>query len=97
MKQFGVSSADQGAGNRREGMLHRMISEVLFMQLPTLVLRYQNQGGITMRTLGKLAATLGVLGAIAVSSAAPAAAWYVYHRYGAHDRHDPYHKKTEPQ
>jgi len=92
MKQFGVSSADQGAGNRREGMLHRMISEVLFMQLPTLVLRYQNQGGITMRTLGKLAATLGVLGAIAVSSAAPAAAWYVYHRhYGYHHHYGYYH------
>jgi len=29
-----------------------------------------------MRTLGKIAATLGVIGAIAVGSAAPAAAWY---------------------
>ncbi len=32
-----------------------------------------------MRTLGKIAATLGVIGAIAVSSAVPAAAWYGYH------------------
>jgi hypothetical protein len=45
-----------------------------------------------MRTLGKLAATLGVLGAIAVSSAAPAAAWYVYHRhYGYHHHYGYYH------
>jgi hypothetical protein len=32
-----------------------------------------------MRTLAKIAATLGVIGAIAVGSAAPAAAWYGYH------------------
>ena len=29
-----------------------------------------------MRTLGKIAATLGVIGAIAASSTVPAAAWY---------------------
>ena len=45
-----------------------------------------------MRTLGKLAATLGVLGAIAVGSAAPAAAWYGYHRhYGYHHHYGYYH------
>ena len=38
-----------------------------------------------MRTLGKIAATLGVIGAIAVGSAAPATAWYGYHhRYYHH-------------
>ena len=34
-----------------------------------------------MRTLGKIAATLGVVGAIAVGSVAPAAAWYGYNPY----------------
>jgi hypothetical protein len=39
-----------------------------------------------MRTLGKIAATLGVVGAIVASSAIPAAAWYGYghHRYYHH-------------
>jgi hypothetical protein len=32
-----------------------------------------------MRTLGKIAATLGVVGTIVASSAVPAAAWYGYH------------------
>jgi hypothetical protein len=41
-----------------------------------------------MQTLGKIAATVGVLGAIVVGSAAPAAAWYGHHRhYGYHHRH----------
>ena len=34
-----------------------------------------------MRTLAKIAATLGVVGAIAGGSAAPAAAWYGYHHH----------------
>ena len=34
-----------------------------------------------MRTLGKIAATLGVIGAIAVGSVVPAAAWYVDHGF----------------
>jgi hypothetical protein len=38
----------------------------------------------TMRTLGKIAATLGIVGAIAVGSAAPAAAWYHHHPYYHH-------------
>jgi hypothetical protein len=38
-----------------------------------------------MRTLGKIAATLGVIGAIAVGSVVPAAAWYGYgDGYGYH-------------
>jgi hypothetical protein len=38
-----------------------------------------------MRTLGKIAATLGVIGTIAVGSAVPAAAWYgYYHPYYHH-------------
>ena len=46
-----------------------------------------------MQTLAKIAATVGVLGAIAVGSAAPAAAWYgyrpyYYHHYGYYH---PYH------
>jgi hypothetical protein len=44
-----------------------------------------------MRTLGKIAATVGVIGAIAVGSVVPAAAWYGYgyhHRYyGNHHRY----------
>ena len=50
-----------------------------------------------MRTLGKIAATLGVIGAIAASSTVPAAAWYGYHHryyhhhYGYH--HHPYHHR----
>ena len=34
-----------------------------------------------MRTLAKIAATLGVVGAIAVGSVVPAAAWYGYGSY----------------
>jgi hypothetical protein len=44
-----------------------------------------------MRTLGKIAATLGVIGAIAVSSVAPAAAWYGY-GYGYHHRYYNYYR-----
>jgi hypothetical protein len=46
-----------------------------------------------MRTLAKVAATLGVIGAIAVSSTVPAAAWYGYHHryYGYHHRY--YHHR----
>jgi hypothetical protein len=69
--------------------------QVPFMQLPTLVPRYLvNQGGTTiMRTLGKIAATLGVLGAIAVGSAAPAAAWYGYHHRYHHHHYGYYHHR----
>jgi hypothetical protein len=49
-----------------------------------------------MRTLGKIAATLGVIGAIAVGSVTPAAAWYgyhhrYYHHYGYY--HHPYYHR----
>ena len=47
-----------------------------------------------MRTLGKIAAILGVVGTIAVGSAAPAGAyWYGYHHryYGYH--HHYYHPR----
>ena len=43
-----------------------------------------------MRTLGKIAATLGVIGAIAVGSVVPAAAWYGY-GYGHHHRYYNYY------
>ena len=49
-----------------------------------------------MRTLAKVAATLGVIGAIAASSAVPAAAWYGYHhRYYHHGyyHHGYYHHR----
>ena len=52
-----------------------------------------------MRTLGKIAATLSVIGAIAVGSVVPAAAWYGYgygyqHRYyGYHHRYYAYHPR----
>ena len=48
-----------------------------------------------MRTLGRIAATLGVIGLIAASSTVPAAAWYGYrHHYGYHHHYGynhPYH------
>ena len=45
-----------------------------------------------MRTLGKIAATLGVIGAIAVGSVVPAAAWYGYgYGYGYHHRYYNYY------
>jgi hypothetical protein len=44
-----------------------------------------------MRTLGKIAATLGVIGAIAASSTVPAAAWYGYHHRYYHHRY--YHHR----
>ena len=47
-----------------------------------------------MRTLGKIAATLGVIGAIAVGSVVPAAAWYGYgYGYGYHHRYYGYHHR----
>jgi hypothetical protein len=59
------------------------------MQLSTIVSRYFSKTKEEhMRTLGKIAATLGVIGAIAVGSAAPAAAWYGYHHhYGYYHHH----------
>jgi hypothetical protein len=44
-----------------------------------------------MRTLGKIAATLGVIGAIAVGSAVPAAAWYGYYCPYYYHHHGYYH------
>ena len=48
-----------------------------------------------MRTLAKIAATLGVIGAIAVGSVVPAAAWYGYgyypRYYGYHHRYYGYY------
>src|SRR5215469_12334547 len=46
-----------------------------------------------MRTLGKIAATVGVVGAIAVGSAAPAAAWYGYHHRYYHHHYGYYHHR----
>src|SRR6266704_5481473 len=47
-----------------------------------------------MRTVAKIAATLGVVGAIAVGSAAPAEAWYGYHhRYYHHHAYYPYYHR----
>jgi hypothetical protein len=44
-----------------------------------------------MRSLGKIAATLGVIGTIVASSAVPAAAWYGYHH--RHYGYYPYHHR----
>jgi hypothetical protein len=54
-----------------------------------------NQGGAIMQTLGKIAATLGVIGAIAASCTVPAAAWYGYHhhRHYYHHRYYGYHHR----
>jgi hypothetical protein len=43
-----------------------------------------NRGEAIMRTIGKIAATLGVVGVIAASSTVPAAAWYHHHYYHRH-------------
>jgi hypothetical protein len=52
-----------------------------------------NQGGAIMRTLGKIAATLAIIGAIAASSTVPAAAWYGYHHRYYHHRYYGYHHR----
>ena len=45
-----------------------------------------------MRTLGKIAATLGVIGTIVASSAGPAAAyWYGYHHHYYHHHYYQHH------
>jgi hypothetical protein len=51
-----------------------------------------------MRTLGKIAATLGVVGVIAVGSVAPAAAWYGYnpYYYRHYGYYHPYHHYYHP-
>jgi hypothetical protein len=47
-----------------------------------------------MRTIAKIAATLGVIGAIAVGSVVPAAAWYGYgYGYGFYPRYYGYHHR----
>ena len=46
-----------------------------------------------MRTLAKIAATLGVVGAIAASSTVPAAAWYGYHHRYYHHRYYGYYPR----
>jgi len=65
------------------------------MQLPSSALfPPETKEATIMRTLGKIAATLGVIGAIAVGSAAPAAAWYGYYQhrhYGYY--HHPYYDR----
>lgn len=45
-----------------------------------------------MRTLATIAATLGVIGALAVGSAVPAAAWYGYHHRYHHHHYGYYHR-----
>ena len=45
-----------------------------------------------MRIIAKIAATLGVIGAIAVGSVVPAAAWYGYgYGYGYYPRYHHHH------
>ena len=46
-----------------------------------------------MRTLGKIAAMLSVIGTIIASTAVPAAAWYGYHHHYYHHGyyHHPYY------
>jgi hypothetical protein len=46
---------------------------------------------LIMRTLAKIAAILGVIGAIAVGSAVPAAAWYGYHHRPYYHHHYGYY------
>ena len=78
----------------RESAISEHVVQVLFMQLRTLGSRYLETNEETiMRTLGKIAATLGVVGAIAVGSAAPAAAWYGYHHRYYHHHYGYYHHR----
>ena len=44
-----------------------------------------------MRTLGKIAATLGVIGTIVASSVGPAAAYYYHRHYGYHPSYHHYY------
>jgi hypothetical protein len=54
----------------------------------------RNQGEAIMRTLGKIAATLAVIGTIAASSTVPAAARYGHHHHSYyHHRHYGYHHR----
>ena len=76
----------------RESAISEHVVQVLFMQLRTLGSRYLETNEETiMRTLGKIVATLGVVGAIAVGSAAPAAARYGYHHRHYHHHYGYYH------
>jgi O-antigen/teichoic acid export membrane protein len=79
----------------REAQCSEPTLQVLCMQLPTLVPRYLSKAKEehTLRTLGKIVATLGVIGAIAVGSAAPAAAWYGYHHRYYHHHYGYYHHR----
>ena len=79
----------------REAQFSEPTVQVLFMQLPTLVQRYlfKTKEEHTLRTLGKIVATLGVVSAIAVGSAAPAAAWYGYHHRYYHHHYGYYHHR----
>ena len=78
----------------RESAISEHVVQVLFMQLRTLGSRYLETNEETlMRTLGKIVATLGVVGAIAVGSAAPAAAWYGYHHRYYHHHYGYYHHR----
>lgn len=45
------------------------------------VISFEQEGGAHMRTFTKIAATLGVIGTIAIGSMAPAAAFWVGHRH----------------
>src|SRR6516225_8234215 len=100
-KQASLSSSIvHGGGKRRLVMLHREARSLNARSCNyPLLARYRNQlGEATMQTLGKIAATLGVIGAIAVGSAAPAAAWYhhryYHHHYGYyHHHHYGYHHR----
>ena len=77
----------------RESAISEHVVQVLFMQLRNLGSRYlETKEETIMRTLGKIVATLGVVGAIAVGSTAPAAAWYGYHHHYGYYHHHYYHR-----
>jgi hypothetical protein len=73
--------------------LTRRSSSIHATANPSSALFLGNQRGALMRTLGKIAATLGVIGAIAASSTVPAAAWYGYHHHYYHHRYYGYHHR----
>src|SRR5262249_30388690 len=87
-----MSSTDQGRGEAAgHGFLNSpFMCHSCNCELSSALCVLGNQGGTLMRTLGKIAATLGVIGVIAASSAVPAAAWYGYHHPYYH-RHYVYH------
>jgi hypothetical protein len=104
MEFVAINPISCGINNTAEKSCEQLRSRAGFLEPPfksihatailSSALFVGNQGGAIMRTLGKIAATLGVIGAIAASSTVPAAAWYGYrHHHYYHHRYYGYHHR----